>query len=206
MQRRTTLTVAAAMITAVLAAAVPAFALTGGKAARVKHCHAVIVLSHHHRIRACLLRGPRGLSGPRGLRGLPGARGLTGPRGSKGERGERGLTGPAGPAGTAKAFAVIQPTSPTAAQLITAQTSNITAVTEPKEGIFCIAPGTGIFPASDTATVSPEVSYSASGVALGIVAVNAKRPDCPTGSFEVETFKPDGSTLTSEYAFSIIVA
>jgi Collagen triple helix repeat (20 copies) len=208
MMRNHKLAIATVAALGTLALAVPAFALTVGRAAH-RHCSAVIVISQGHRVRACLVRGPRGFNGPRGQRGLSGTRGPTGPtgatgsRGLKGERGERGLTGPEG---TAKAYAIVQPTSSTAVQLITSQTLNITAVTEPAEGIFCLAPTAGIFPASDTATVSPEVSYSSSGAALGIVAVNAQRPDCPTGNFEVETFKADGKTLTSEYAFSIIVA
>jgi Collagen triple helix repeat (20 copies) len=204
--RRTPLTLAAAILAGATMITVPALALTGGKAARFRHCRAVIVISHHHRIRACLLRGPRGFRGPPGPSGSSGPRGLRGLTGARGTMGQRGFTGSQGPAGTARAFAVVQPTSATVATLIAGQTSNITSVSEPKEGVFCLTPAAGIFPSTTTATVSPEVAYSSAGAPIGIAAVNAKRPDCPTGQFEVETFKPDGTTRTSEYAFSILVA
>jgi hypothetical protein len=99
----------------------------------------------------------------------------------------------------------VQPTSPSAANLIAAQSANITAVSEPSAGVYCLAPAAGINPASDTATVSPEVSYS-SGEAPGVIALNAQRKSCPTSDFEVETFAPGSSSPATGYAFTILIA
>lgn len=207
MPSRTPLTATAALA-ATTVLAVPALALTAGKAAGVRHCKAVTVISHGRHVRDCLLRGPRGFTGPRGPagpRGLTGERGLTGPKGATGSRGATGLTGPAGPAGTARAYAVVQPTSSTAVSLIAAQSSHITGVSEPAAGVYCLAPAAGINPAADTATVSPEISYS-SGEAPGVIALNAQGKGCPTGDFEVQTYAPGTTTLTTGYAFTILIA
>ena len=192
--------------------AVPALAGTSagpvGHDSRVRSCNAFAVISHGRRVRVCLLRGPRG---PRGFTGITGARGLTGPKGSRGPtgpqgpRGAQGAQGPAGPAGTAHAYAVVQPTSATAANLVAAQTFNITGVSEPSPGIYCLVPAPGISPATDTAAVSPEVSYSTEKLP-GTIALNAQHTDCPAGGFEVETYAPSGTKPTSGYAFTIVVA
>lgn len=224
MHRGTLSLLAVPAVVGAMAIAVPALAGTGAgkppatptarKASR--SCHAVIVISHGRRLRACLLRGPRGFAGPTGLRGPTGPRGATGPKGatgSTGSKGATGATGPIGPAGTARGYAVVQPTSPSTANLISGQTSGITGVSEVKPGVYCIAPAAGgANPASDTAAVSPEVSYS-SGGAPGLIALNAQHTDCPAGAFEVETYVPyapsDPSattpTLSSNYAFTIVI-
>lgn len=196
---------AAALAIAAMVVAVPALALTGHSA---RHCKVVIVLRHGHHVKTCLLRGPRGFAGPRGPVGPRGPQGVRGPVGVRGVMGNRGLEGPAGPPGTARAYAVVQPASPPstpAAKLITTQTSKILKVSEPKPGIYCLVPGAGITPAEDTATVSPEISYSTEE-APGVIALNAQSKDCPVGNFEVETFEPGTTTLSNKYAFSILVA
>jgi hypothetical protein len=101
---------------------------------------------------------------------------------------------------------VVQPTTPAAASLISAQTANITAVSEVKPGVYCLAPAAGINPATETAAVSPEVSYSSGGVP-GVIALNAQDTDCPANNFEVETYTPGSATptLASGYAFTIVV-
>ncbi len=191
-----------------MAIAVPALAASGQSApahsARVR-CNAVIVISHHRRIRACLLQGPRGLTGfpgPKGAKGNNGSRGPTG----KGVQGEKGLPGPQGPAGTARAYAIVQPTSPTAANLVGA--SNIATVSEPSAGVYCITPAAGISTAAGIAAVSPEVSYSA-GNAPGVIAVNAQHTHCAASTFEVDTYAPypppASPTPTTGYAFTIVI-
>jgi hypothetical protein len=99
---------------------------------------------------------------------------------------------------------VVQPTSPNQANLIAGQTSNVTSVSEPGPGIYCLAPAAPINASAETVAVSPEVSYSSGGTP-GIVAVNAQRPNCPEGDFEVETYTPGSSTPMSGYAFTIVV-
>jgi hypothetical protein len=222
MTRRTISLLATPAVVGAMTVAVPALAGTSaqptGHAASARRCNAVTVLSHGRRIRACLLRGPRGFTGATGLRGATGAKGKTGATGKTGPTGKTGAPGSPGvqgPAGTAKAYAVVQPTSETAANLITGQTANFTGVNEVKPGTYCLAPAaTGINSATDTATVSPEVSYS-SGSLPGVVALNAQRPDCPASDFEVQTYSPysvaQASPVTppvsaTGYAFSILVA
>jgi Collagen triple helix repeat (20 copies) len=196
-------------VIAAMAIAVPALAGTGSnptsRASRKSHCF--IVGSGGRRVRECLVpgpRGPRGFTGFRGLAGPAGSRGRTGPAGRTGAAGRTGPTGPQGPAGTARAHAVVRPTSPAAAELIAGQTVNVTGVSEPSPGVYCLSPASGINPATDAAVVSPEVSYSSGGVP-GVIAVNAQRPHCPTG-YEVDSYAPPAdTTLTSGYAFTIIV-
>jgi hypothetical protein len=100
----------------------------------------------------------------------------------------------------------VQPTSPTAANLVGA--SNITGVSEPSGGVYCVTPAAGISTANGIATVSPEVSYSA-GNAPGVIAVNAQHTHCPATTFEVDTYAPYVSpttpTLTTGYAFTIAI-
>jgi Collagen triple helix repeat (20 copies) len=219
MHHRTLALLATPAVVGAMTIAVPALAGTGtGAVGReaARSCRAVTVISHGRRVRACLLRGPRGFTGATGPRGLTGARGATGAKGGRGSTGSRGPTGPTGPtgltggpgptgpAGTARAYAVVAPATPRVT-LIASQTSNITSVSEVSAGIYCLAPAAGINPAADTAAVSPEVSYS-SGKGPGLIALNAQRTDCPAGDFEVETYPPTGGTqAASGYAFTIVV-
>lgn len=225
MRHRTTILLATPAVIGALTVAVPALAgvsVLPKAHASSRRCFTVHV--GKHTVRECLQRGPRGL---RGLPGPAGPRGFTGPAGATGKTGRTGATGKAGapgsagapgapgapglagPAGTARAYAVVQPTSPTAANLVAGQTSKITSVTETSAhesegGVYCLTPVAGISPATDTAAVSPEVSYSA-GEAPGSVAVNAKATNCPGGTFEVDTYAPGTSTPASGYAFTIVV-
>lgn len=222
MRQRTLTLIATPAVLGAMTIAVPALAgieiPIGHTAATHTHCFTAHVGKRN--VRECLIpgpRGPRGLTGPRGLRGLPGPagpRGFTGPRGprgytgktgSQGVQGVQGIQGPAGPAGTARAFAVVEPTSATAATLIPGQTSNITGVNEPAPGVYCLVPATGIDPAADTAAVSPEVSYDVGKTGPGLIAVNAQRTGCAAGDFEVDTYAPGGVTRATGYAFTIVV-
>ena len=82
MSRRTISLLATPAVVGAMTVAVPALAGTAaqptGHAARVRSCNAVTVLSHGRRVRACLLRGPRGFTGVTGLRGATGAKGSRG--------------------------------------------------------------------------------------------------------------------------------
>jgi hypothetical protein len=201
--------------------AVPALAgtsLLGASAHDARASHCVIVLSGRHHLRECLLRGPRGPQGPqgpRGFTGVPGPKGATGPRGpkgtsTKGTQGPAGPAGPQGPAGTARAYGLVQPTSPTQAVVIPAVTVNIVGISEPVPGAYCVTPAAPLNAAAETVSVSPEVSDSAGGVP-GIVTVNAAHPHCAASAFEVDTFAPGSvsagtpSTLATGYAFTIVV-
>jgi hypothetical protein len=220
MRHRTLTLLATPAVIGAMTVAVPALAgVSVLPSAHTSSTKCFVARVAKHRVRECLARGPRGLPGPAGPRGLTGLTGKTGKTGATGKAGATGKTGatgatggpgPQGPAGTARAYAVVQPTSPAQANLIPGQTSGITGVSETSPsglssgGIYCLAPAAGINPAADTAAVSPEVSYSSSE-APGVIAVNAKSAHCPTGQFEVDTYKPGGTELSSGYAFTIVV-
>jgi Collagen triple helix repeat (20 copies) len=213
MQRRTWSLIAIPAVLGAMAITVPALAGTGSspkaRTARARHCSAVIVISHGRRIRACLIQGPRGFTGFPGPRGATGKTGATGKNGGKtgatgktGPAGKTGATGPTGPAGTARAYAIVQPTSPTAANLVAA--SSIASVSEIKEGVYCVVPSSPINAAAEPAAVSAEISYSPAK-APGLIALNMQRTNgCPAGQFEVDTYTPAGTTLSSNYAFTIV--
>jgi len=198
------------------AAKVSATKTRAAQVSPTKHCFTVVLSRGHHELE-CLIPGPRGARGARGARGqmgLPGLsgskgeRGATGKAGSAGKAGTEGQQGSPGAPGTARAYAVVQPISASAASFVAAQTVNFTAVAEIDPGVYCLTPAAGIAPESDAAAVSPEVSYSIGG-APGVIAANAKRTHgCPGGTFEVDTFAPTGATapgLASGYAFTIVV-
>lgn len=209
--RRPTLPLIAGTVAVVgtMAVAVPALAASGSSSpvdvahSAARHCNAVIVISHHRRIRACLIPGPRGYKGFNGATGKTGAKGNTGARGPQGVPGATGIQGPAG---TARAYVLVEPTSPTTVNLISP--FNITSVTEPLAGVYCVTPAAGVSTASGIAAVSPEVSYSAPEVP-GVIAVNAKRKNCPGAPIEVDTYAPYASpatpTLTTGYAFTLVL-
>ncbi len=213
MRRHTLTLLATPAAIAAMSVAVPSLAAVGvvdathSTANKTRsHCFTAYI-AHHKKVRECLIPGPRGPQGPQGMRGLPGPhgpRGFAGPRGKRGATGATGPQGPAGPAGPlgTRAFAVVAPTSPTAATLISGQTANVTAVSEPKEGVYCLTPAAGIEPASSVAVVSPEIAYSAKEEP-GLIAVNAKSAHCP-GAFEVDTYSAPGKPSTG-YAFTILI-
>ncbi len=205
---RTLSLLATPAVVGALTVAVPALAGSSehpsASAVRV-HCHAVIVISHHRRVRACILRGPRGLPGP------PGPRGATGHTGPRGATGPKGPTGPAGPTGqtgppATHAYALVQPKSETEAVFVSGQVLNFTGVSEPKPGVYCLSPAAGVPTVAGAIAVSPESSYSAAGKP-GLVALNAKATDCPAGNFEVETYAPGEATGSAKagYAFTLVV-
>jgi hypothetical protein len=213
MHRRTLTLLATPAVIGAMTVAVPALAgISLDPSAHTARTTCFIVRIHKHRVRECLIPGPRGL---RGLPGPPGPRGFAGKQGKQGTPGKNGLQGipgtpgtPGAPGapGTARAYAVVNPTeveaSPSAKGLIAPQTHNILSVKRFEKGVYCLAPAAGIEPASDAVAVSPEVGYG--GEAPGVVAVNAKSAHCP-GSFEVDTYKPASSEREDGYAFTIIV-
>jgi Collagen triple helix repeat (20 copies) len=204
MQRRTWSLIAIPAVLGAMAITVPALAGTGSspkaRTARARHCTAVIVISHHRRVRACLIQGPRGFTGFPGPKGATGSRGPTGKPGKNGTNGTNGTNGAAGAPGTARAYAVITPS----ATVVSAQSFDITLVTSPKSGVYCITPSAPINPSTDAAAVSAEVSYS-TPEAPGLVALNAQRKNCATSAFEVDTYAPGTLTLAGGYAFTIVI-
>jgi hypothetical protein len=217
MSRRTLTLLATPAVLAAMSVAVPALAGMSILSATRKKPSTRCFIAHIARkkaVRECLVPGPPGPRGPQGIRGLPGPpgpRGFTGPRGKHGLAGPVGPPGPQGPQGPAgppatRTYAVVQPTSTTEAALIAGATSNVIAVTEPKPGVYCLSAASGVSPTTDMAVLSPEVSYDVGKSGAGVIALNAHASDCPTGSFEVETYAgPGEATPISGYAFAIAV-
>jgi hypothetical protein len=202
MRHRTFTLLATPAVLGALTVAVPALAgISFSPAAHTARSRCFIAHIGKHRVRECLIPGPRGL---RGLPGPPGPRGFRGYTGKTGRTGATGAQGVPGTPGTARAYAIVQPTSPSAATLVLPH--NITGVSQPKEGVYCLTPAVPIEPASETITVSPEVSYTPSK-APGLIAVDAQRGGgCPVGTFEVDTYAiPGSSTPATGYAFTVVV-
>jgi Collagen triple helix repeat (20 copies) len=212
---RTLTLLATPAVVGAMTVAVPALAGTSllGASAHEARSNCVTVISGHHRVRQCLLRGPRGprgftgVPGPRGLKGATGAKGAkgaTGAKGPTGATGAQGIQGPAGPSGTA-VYGLVQPTaSPTQANRIAARSAGIAGVAEPAEGAYCVTPSAPINAAAVSVTVSPEVSYSTGG-APGTIVVNANHPNCPASAVEIDSYTPGSTTLKTGYAFTIVV-
>jgi Collagen triple helix repeat (20 copies) len=206
-----------AVIVAMPALASMGLATSARPAASVTRCFTVRVGRRH--VRECLIAGPRGATGARGPRGFvgpPGARGAqghTGDKGSGGAKGATGASGPTGPSGSpgpqgppsASAYALVAPVSATSANLVAAQSANITAVQEVEAGVYCLTLAAPINPEADTASVSPEVSYSTPEVP-GVIALNAHHPHCPGNAFEVDTYNAPGErTPSGGHAFTIAI-
>jgi len=138
--------------------------------------------------------------------GIGGCSGPQGPQGPAGPQGQAGPQGPQGPAGTARAYARWAIGTGMVAQ----QTVNFSAITSPKDGIFCLTPAAGIDPAKSVAIGA----YAADG----IPASNVGRPafvdvaygvhDCQAGQFEVVTgtTNPNGTIKVHALnGFAIVV-
>lgn len=219
MRRRTLTLLATPAVLAAMTVTVPALAgISLDPAAHTSASTCFITRVAKHRVRECLVRGPRGLrglpgpAGPRGFTGATGKTGKTGPAGKTGLQGPQGIQGPQGNPGvpgTARAYAVVNPleveeATASAKGLIVNQTHNILSVQRVKLGQYCLTAATGIDPATDAPVVSPEVSYG--GQVPGVIAVNAQSTsDCGAGRFEVDTYSPGSSTPSNGPAFTIVV-
>ena len=131
--------------------------------------------------------GAPGGSGPAGASGSQGAQGPVGPQGAPGPQGPQG---PQGPAGTARAYGLVAVSAAGAApQLVISH--NVTSVTQassggaPLNGVYCVTPGAGINPAGTSIVATPD--ENGAGTSREIVHIDSSHPDCPAGSFEVET-------------------
>jgi hypothetical protein len=74
---------------------------------------------------------------------------------------------------------------------------NVTAVTDPSEGIFCIDPGSGIDPTTAVMVVGNDFSFGITSTGNNDVSVaewaSIVSANCPAGTMEVRTFQGDGS-------------
>jgi hypothetical protein len=97
-----------------------------------------------------------------------------------------GPAGATGAAGTARAYGLVSGTTVT-------RSTNITAVTNPHAGIFCITLAAGIDPASTGAVVGPDLATDTTGIGPGdnqdqaIAEWDSSAGNCPAGTLEVVT-------------------
>jgi hypothetical protein len=126
------------------------------------------------------------------LKGNPGAQGPQGPEGPQGSRGA------AGAAGTARAYAEVDSTTPS---LVTARTKNISAVTRPATGTYCLTPAAGVDPRTVATAATEDFALSTED---GFVQVSGTGVDCPAGQFEVQTDDIDGDPADT-ISFHLIV-
>jgi hypothetical protein len=122
-----------------------------------------------------------------GPAGAPGPRGSMGPAGTNGTNGTNGANGLTG---TARAYGFVNGTTVT-------RSKNITGVTNPVTGVFCISLAAGIDASSTGAVVTPDIADDATDLQLGVGAGNTNAQAiveweptanrCPAGALEVET-------------------
>jgi hypothetical protein len=101
----------------------------------------------------------KGQRGPAGLTGATGPAGPAGPAGAAGAKGDKGDKGDTGAPGSARAYARVLANG----TLDAARSKNITAVTHPGTGAYCIHLDSSIDPAGVAPVVSPD--YATTSVA-----------------------------------------
>lgn len=146
--------------------------------------------------------GPQGETGPAGAQGL---RGEAGPQGPQGPQGETGPTGARGSDGTARAYAVIDPATPS---IVAGRQKNMTAVSRVGTGTYCLTPAAGIDATATFAVATPELSLSGSSLATDNILLSyvvASAADCPAGDFEVKTYARTMTALSDAVAFAVVV-
>ena len=126
-------------------------------------------------------------TGPAGPQGPVGPAGPTGP---KGDTGDTGATGPAGADGTAVAYAEV-----TTAPALTANVKNVTSVSRPSTGLYCL----------DTTVTVKNVAATVQGATAGNVAATAGTvAGCPAGTdLVVRTWSVSSGNLASTFAFYV---
>ncbi len=154
-------------------------------------------------------------AGPKGPKGDAGATGAQGPKGDKGDTGAQGIQGAPG---TARAYALVH------ANGTFARSRNVTGVTHPQAGYYCIALA-GIDPSQTGLVATPDFKDDSTSVGIG----NAKQAFaewdsggaiglCPAGQLsvltgfrdEVTAGSPDGdvrqvANTVSDEAFFFVV-
>jgi len=123
--------------------------------------------------------------------------------GALGPPGDPGDAGAPGVAGTARAYAQVNSFGFILFGMVLAK--NITGVTHPETGVYCVTPAAGIDPTLTPCVVSPEWADSA-GYDLFAEWDSSGGP-CPAGDYAVRTYQLPGGTPTASdtVAFVLIV-
>jgi hypothetical protein len=133
---------------------------------------------------------PAGPAGTQGPRGEPGPKGDPGPQGQAGAKGEKG---DAGPAGTARAYGRV------AVNGALSRSANVTGVTHPFTGVYCIAFAAGIDASQTGLVATPDflgsgTTNAGTNTPQGFVEWYSPAAECPAGQLEVLTFRRTATT------------
>ena len=122
--------------------------------------------------------------------------------GALGPPGDAGTPGTPGTAGTARAYAQVNSFTYSFGIVLA---KNVTGVTHPETGVYCVTPAAGIDPTLTPCVVSPEWADSA-GYDLFAEWDSGGGP-CPAGDYAVRTYQLPGGTPTASdtVAFVLIV-
>ena len=125
-------------------------------------------------------------TGPRGLPGLTGPTGATGATGSNGSNGTNGTNGTNGSDGTARAYGRVSSVG------VATRSKNVTVVTNPTAGLFCIGLASSIDPTGTVLIVAPDYNGDSTDLpgtnaSQSVVEWDSSGPDCSAGQFEVRT-------------------
>lgn len=129
------------------------------------------------------------------LKGNAGAKGATGPQGSQGAQGG---AGPQGPAGSAVAFARILGVSEPKAPLDTANSKNVSAASEPQEGIYCLTASVPFSNITGMADLFPSGGTVVSAN-TSIVPLEVESKVCPQGSNVIVETTNSGKLTQSNF-------
>ncbi len=123
--------------------------------------------------------------------------GATGPAGPMGLQGLQGLPGSQGLPGTARAYAVCdRSTTPVSAL-------NITSISHPSTGIYCLTPAAGIDTTTSVTMVSVEWYHSSGNSLVAFVVLPVS--NCGAGTFEVQTYDFTGSASDNvAFVFAVL--
>ena len=122
--------------------------------------------------------------------------------GALGPPGDPGTPGTPGAGGTARAYAQVNSFTYSFGIVLA---KNVTGVTHPETGVYCVTPAAGIDPTLTPCVVSPEWADSA-GYDLFAEWDSSGGP-CPAGDYAVRTYQLPGGTPTASdtVAFVLIV-
>jgi hypothetical protein len=136
-------------------------------------------------------KAKRALRGLRGPRGLQGARGATGAQGAQGAQGAKGTTGAQGPAGSALAYGKVSG----AGVLDSAHSKNITSVTRPGTGLYCITPSVSVNNAVATIGFGADINSD--------IYIELTAGFCSAGSLGVATYNGAGAGTNEPFMFAL---
>src|SRR5262249_30982177 len=127
-----------------------------------------------------------------GPKGPPGPQGPPGAQGQPGAPGQNGTNGTDGAPGTARAYGRVDGTTVT-------RSKNITGVTNPFVGRYCVSLAAGIDPSTTGVVVTPdfgndETTFSPGNGKQAIAEWESSGTGCPAGTLEVITLVREEST------------